>query len=578
MGRRVRPRLCCLMSAAAVVTALAGTAGAASTSAASSASATHSAYLGVVVQASPGHVHDAGLAVRQAGGRVGRQLPIVDGFAARLPASALRRLAGDATIRQITPDSAVHFSNFSFASGTVASNYPKSTGATSAWKSDNLGAGVTVALIDTGVARVDDLEGRIIAGPDFSGEKDSTADSYGHGTVMAGIIAGDGTDSASQTDGGYVGMAPRANVLSVKVAGRNGATDVSTVLAALQWVGSHQSKYHIRAVNIAWGTTSHQSPSVDPLNYAVERLWHSGVVVVAAAGNDGPSGGTITKPGDDPLVLTAGAYKDRLNTLLSDDSMAGWSSRGPTAAGYAKPDLVAPGRTLIATRSPGSTVDIDNPAARVGSAYIRGSGTSQATAVVSGSVALLLGDRADLGPDQVKYAVTSAAMPMPAVSRTAQGHGRVWVPGALTSLADLAPTQGFTGSGLGSLEDSRGGRHIDTVCPGDTTVTTIAGEQDALCQPWQADQWTADSWSADSWSADSWSSDSWSADSWSADSWSADSWSNAEFLTAFWGERTPWWRPLPGEVAAARPVATPTRSVALSKALASIVRAHGLLK
>ncbi len=506
----------------------------------------------VIVQARPGQAQQAAVALRSAGAQIGRSLPIVDGFAAQLPAGAVQRLAADPAIRRVTPDTAVHFSSLSTSAAPVAGNYPTSTGARTAWSRADRGGGVTVAVIDTGIAPVADLAGRVVAGPDFSGEGDSRADTYGHGTVMAGIIAGDGASSAGAAGGAYVGMAPAARLLSVKVAGRNGATDVSTVLAAMQWVGSYASTYGIRVLNLAWGTTSHQSPAVDPLNFAVERLWRSGIVVVAAAGNGGPAGGTVTKPGDDPLVITAGAYDDRLNALISDDTVPAWSSRGPTAAGFAKPDLVAPGRSIVATKSPGSYVDTTFPEARIGSAYIRGSGTSQATAVVSGGVALMLSSHGRLTPDQVKFGLAVTSLPISGAGRATQGRGRLWLPVALNLQLPTVPGQQFSASGRGSIEQSRGGRHVETVCAGTQTVSRIAGEQDALCQPWNSDSWTSDSWTSDSWTASSWSSNSWTSDSWTSDSWTSDSWTSS-FQTAFWGDRTPWWNRIPGEPAQIQP-------------------------
>jgi serine protease AprX len=555
MSRWIRLRLAApLLATAALLAGLAAVPGTgAPTPSAAAGAVPGRPTLSVIVQARVGHRRQAAAAVRSAGGSIGRDLPIVHGFSARLPAAAARRLGADPSIRRLTPDSAVRFSSIASDEPAVASNYPKSTGATTAWGAGNRGAGVTVALIDTGVAPVADLAGRVVAGPDFSGERDSRVDSYGHGTVMAGIIAGDGASSANASGGAYIGMAPGARLLSVKVAGSTGATDVSTVLAALQWVASHAATFNIRAVNLAWGTPSDQSPSVDPLDYAVERVWRAGVVVVAAGGNHGPAAGTVTKPGDDPLVITAGAYDDRQNTVRGDDDVTAWSSRGPTAAGSAKPDLVAPGRTIVATRSPGSYVDMTFPQARVGAAYIRGSGTSQATAVISGAVALMVSQRDSVTPDQVKFALTSSSVPIPAASRTAQGHGRLWLPGATVLRVSSAPVQKSAATGLGSLEQSRGGRHVDATCPGDSATTKITGEQDSSCQAWDAQQWTSDSWSVDSWTSSRWSGDSWSRVSWSSDSWSSDSWTS-DFQTAFWGSRTPWRHRLPGELAESLPV------------------------
>ena len=511
----------------------------------------------VIVRAQPGRGADAAEAVRAVGGRVLRDLPVVDGVAAAVPADELGVLSRGRGITSVTPDAAVQLTDASYDGGAVGSSYPQSSGANEAWDRGAAGAGVTVAVLDTGVTPVPDLAGRVVAGPDFSGERNSTHDSYGHGTVMAGIVAGDGASSRDRANGAYVGMAPQARVLSVKVAGRNGATDVSTVLAALQWIASSASTYGIRVVNLSWGTSSQQSAFVDPLDYAVERVWQRGLVVVVAGGNSGSGPGTVTKPGDDPLVITAGAYDDGQDTNRDNDRVTDWSSRGPTVDGVRKPDLVAPGRTLVSTVDPHSLVALKHPDALVAPGYIVGSGTSQAAAVTSGAAALLLSARPELTPDQVKGVLRSSAARLDLIGRNTQGRGRLDVGAALTE-----PTSSFaqTGAatGTGSLEASRGGRHLLTTCPGETAPRVITGEMDALCRPWNADTWTADTWTADTWTADTWTADTWTADTWTADTWTADTWTadtwTADTWTsAFWGQRTPWWRPLPGERSTTRP-------------------------
>src|SRR3954465_10905906 len=189
----------------------------------------------------------------------------------------------------------------------------------------------------------------------------------------------------------------------------------------MHWVSAYREQFNIRVLNLSWGVAATQDTAVDPLNYAVERLWRQGVVVVVAAGNDGPAAGTITKPGDDPAVITVGAYDDAGTTSRFDDSALDFSSRGPTAEGVSKPDLVAPGRSLVAVRSPGSAVETDHPEALLSNGYIRGSGTSQATAVTAGSIALLLAARPGLTPDQVKYVLRSSARPVLGASAAFQG-------------------------------------------------------------------------------------------------------------------------------------------------------------
>lgn len=520
-------------AAAALAVALVGGAG---TATAGQRAAASDAWSHVVVRGAAGQVASLERAVEAAGGRVSRQLPFIDGFAATVPAATVASLRDRAGVLAVTPDSAVTLASTSYSvSNAIGSSYPATARADGAWSQGDYGGSVGVAVIDTGVTPVTDLSGRVVAGPDFSGEHNSLADSFGHGTVMAGIIGGDGTASG----GRYTGIAPAARIISVKVAGRSGATDVSTVLAAMQWVGTFAGQFGIRVVNLSWGTASQQPTAIDPLDYAVERLWRLGITVVVAAGNAGPGPSTITKPADDPAVITVGAFDDGGTADFDNDTVPSWTSRGPTADGVSKPDLLAPGRTLAATRAPGSVVEQNNPQALVGDSYILGSGTSQATAVTSGAAALLLAAHPSWQPDQVKYALEASARPLSDLAATTQGSGRIRIGRALVVDVSGAPQQPLLATGTGSLEQSRGGRHVQVVCPGSDQRTVVTGEMDARCQPfsadsWSADSWSADSWSADSWSADSWSADSWSADSWSADSWSADSWSADQWSTLSW--------------------------------------------
>ena len=476
-------------------------------------------------------------------GTIDKVLPIINGFSAEIPASAVPTLGSNANLRSMSLNRIGRFESLTYDDAyndtTVGSSHPKSTGASKLWAEGNKGAGVGIAVIDTGISPMNDFTAkrvRLVHGPDLSGEF-STIDSYGHGTVMAGVIAGDGYDSASQPGGAHVGQAPHALLVSVKVAGRNGATDVSTVLAAMHWVASYRDQYNIRVVNLSWGTKGTQSYLHDPLNYAVERLWGLGITVVVAAGNDGPQAGTITKPADDPFVITVGAYDDKNNADASDDSLASWSGRGPTLAdGIAKPDVVAPGRKIIATRSYGSYVEQTYPKALYSPSYIRGSGTSEAAAATSGAAALLIRSKPYLAPDQVKYLLTSTAKPIPGVATTnTQGAGRIDVhAAALSTNNGFANTTTVPGDGLGSLEASRGGAHVEVDCDGDGIREVIQGEITVRCEPWNGGSWSGGSWSSDAWTGGSWSGGSWSGGSWSGGSWSGDTWTGGSWSGGSW--------------------------------------------
>ncbi|MDQ1444698.1 MAG: serine protease AprX, partial [Acidimicrobiaceae bacterium] len=321
--------------------------------------------------------------VANVGGHVTHDLPIIDGFAATLPAAAIPDLAANPEVRAISLDRVMTVQGSGTSNPTTPKSvYRKAVRADSLNSAGYSGRGVTVALIDTGVSGVSDLAGRILPVTDditgavtacqnMSGES-TCDDSFGHGTFVAGVIAGNGAAS----NGAYKGVAPEANILSVKIAGRSGAADVSNVLAAIQWVVSFKDRYGIKVLNLSLGTDSTQSYRVDPLDYAVEKAWRSGIVVVVSASNRGPDPSTIAKPGDDPFVITVGAIDDRGTNGLNDDLLPNFTSRGPTAAdGLAKPDLVAPGAHVVSLRSPGSAVDEQFPNYVDGS-YRKGSGTS----------------------------------------------------------------------------------------------------------------------------------------------------------------------------------------------------------
>ncbi len=492
----------------------------------------------VVVQARPGGAGAVAAMAAQAGARVGAPLPLIDGFSARVSGRAVIALAASPDVVAVTLDRAGAFQSSDVdpsmtdtTTTTSGSSFIGATGASEAWEQGLRGAGVTVAVLDTGISPMPDVADRTIHGPDLSGEG-SLIDNYGHGTVMGGIIAGSGQDSPEQR----TGVAPEAQLVAVKVAGRNGAVDVSTVLQGMAWVAAHRQELGIRVLNLSYGTTSTQDPGVDPLNFAVQRLWAQGIVVVVAAGNGGPGPRTITKPGDDPVVLTVGAYDDQGDGWRENDSVTAWSSQGPTAQGVAKPDVVAPGRTLVATRSFGSTVEAENPESLVEPSYMKGSGTSEATAVTSGLVALLLQAHPNWTPDQVKRALTSTADPFRDASRSATGNGRVALAAALEADPGPAQQQSPTGSGLGSLEQSRGGAHVTTPC-GD-----IEGEIDVFCQAWDAAAWTGNAWTGNAWTGNAWTGNAWTGNAWTGNAWTAASAPVAgpdggRTQTAFWGER-----------------------------------------
>jgi serine protease AprX len=425
-------------------------------------------------------------------------------------------------------------------------------GIQAAWSKGITGKGVTVAVIDTGIAPVDGLNRhhKVLNGPDLSFDSQAAGtryvDGYGHGTHMAGIIAGRdaGFDPKHADATKFDGVAPDAQLLNMKVGAADGGADVSQVIAALDWVVAHRKDngMNVRVVNLAYGTESVQSWQVDPLARAVENAWKAGIVVVTAAGNDGLAAPSLLMPAQDPRVLAVGAVDNAGTTNPADDVVADFTNGGSSTR---RPDVLAPGKSVVSLRVPGSYVDTQHPEGLVdGDAadrFFRGSGTSQATAVTSGEVALLLQARPTLTPDQVKALLVTTANPLAQNPQPAMGAGVTDLVGALTSPAPPTTAAAAlpSSTGLGSLEASRGGEHV--VDPSNGAV--LSGEVDALGSPWNGATWAAASangtaWSAGTWNGRVWTGKSWAKTDWSPAAWTGDSWSGLSWEAQPWSDAT----------------------------------------
>ncbi|GEL76777.1 S8 family peptidase [Tenuibacillus multivorans] len=267
--------------------------------------------------------------------------------------------------------------------------------------SESTGEGVNVAVIDTGVHPHEDLQGRIVEFVDLVNQDTEPYDDNGHGTHCAGDVAGDGAMSMGQ----YQAPAPKANIIGVKVLDKMGSGSLSTVMEGVQWCIENQETIGIDVISMSLGSpanSSYQDEDDDPMVDIVETAWEAGMVVCVAAGNEGPEPNTIASPGISNKVITVGAMDDRDTVERSDDIIANFSSRGPTIYGVTKPDVVAPGVDIVSLRSPGSYIDKLQKDARVGEYYVMLSGTSMATPICAGVVALLLEHDPSLTPDDVK--------------------------------------------------------------------------------------------------------------------------------------------------------------------------------
>ncbi len=532
-----------------------------------------SAPVPLVVMAQPGADGAAAAAVVDIGGRVTRQLGVINGFAASVPAWAVGQLAGNPAVASATPDGSVHLmadsgpgnggpsggtSAYSAASDPYSLyNLENLMGARSLWSSYT-GAGVDVALVDSGVAPVEGLSGpgKVLNGPDLTEESQNPSldhlDTFGHGTHMAGIIAGRDPNASPSTaqdnPNVFMGVAPNARIVSVKVADAHGNTDVSQVIAGVDWVvqHAHDPGLDIRVLNLSFGTGSSETYLLDPLAFAVEQAWLSGIVVVVSAGNTGTTLGHLTDPAIDPFVIAVGADDYHDSTSLSDDTVASFSSWGD---GVRNPDLLAPGVHVQSLRDPGSYIDQTyGSTGDINQRFFRGSGTSQAAAMISGAAALLVQEHPTWTPDEIKDLLVGTAVPLPNTSPRAQGAGLVDLQAA-SSVTAPGPAQPFPRSlGTGTLEGSRGGVHLvldGTALQGEEDIfghqvdtATLAADEAADDSwkggTWNGSVWTGSSWSGSSWSGSSWSGSSWSGSSWSGSSWSGSSWSGSSWSGSSW--------------------------------------------
>ncbi len=459
--------------------------------------------------------------VTELGGKVTKNLSMIRAFAATLPSSAVTRLSENNGVRWISIDAPAINQEAPcptcIDSSILQNTYNKTVRADKAWTKWNAsigqyapwieGNGVGVAVVDSGInASVGDFGengSRVIVQQNFASSSNSAADNYGHGTFVAGVIAGDGGSS----NGSYVGIAPEANLISVKVSGDTGSATTSDLINGLQWILDNKATYNIRVVNISMNSSVQQSYNVDPLDAAVEILWFNQIVVVVSAGNNGNSG--LFPPANDPFVITVGAVDEGGNTNPTNDTVASFSAYGIDETGGIKPDLVAPGKNLIAPLAgPNSWFATNRPANVVNGNAFRMSGTSAAAPVVSGAVALLLQKEPNLNPDQVKFRLK--AMTLKGTPQGSWDNRQVWSNyNAATAGAGLV-------DGYFTIYQSWKKGTSNTGLPASLLLST--GSNPIM--------WGSVNWSSVNWSSVNWSSVNWSSVNWSSVNWSSAYWGN----------------------------------------------------
>jgi serine protease AprX len=478
-----------------------------------SARANPNAVFKVIVQGK-GSLRSAGVAnkvlsvlgTRPGGASLKKQFVTISGVSATVTAAQLLRLAADPSLGAISEDSRVRLAGYS-----SGQQWPYQSELSKFWdamQTSGLQA-PTVAVVDSGVdASRADFGGRVIKQVTMTSLlPNGPGDGRGHGTFVAGILAG----SAA----GYAGGAPNAKIVSLDVMDDSGMAMTSDVIAAADWIYQNKDAYGIRVANFSLHNSVANSFMFDPLDKAVERLWFSGVVVVAAAGNygTGSASGVLFSPGNDPFVITAGAADIEGTMAASDDIAAPWSAYGYSLDGFMKPDVGAPGRYIIGPVPTSSTLTAERLTSVTSPGYMQLSGTSFAAPVVAAAATYVLALHPSWTPDQVKGALMATATSTPAAAPNSLGVGEVKASKAAN--ATSAPNPNLALNKYVVSDPAGGSGRVF-----DAASWSSAAKVDAS---WNAASWNAASWSTASWNAASWGAASWNAASWSTASWNATS-------------------------------------------------------
>ena len=387
--------------------------------------------------------------LRSGEARISGRISGDDTLVVNMPLSTVNSLSQSGTVNYISPNRAVSMSgHLEATTGTTGMRSQPSMNGRPAYTLD--GSGVGIAVLDSGIYSAHNAfknsngASRIVANVNFTNSNpNDTADGYGHGTHVAAIAAG----NQSINGGAYRGIAPNANIISLKVLNSSGQGQMSWVLGGLNWVLQNREAYNIRVVNLSIGSLAIDSYANDPVCIKVRELANAGIMVVAAAGNVGKSSngteayGGIHSPGNSPYALTVGASNSFGTVGRSDDGMASYSSHGPTRSFYTrptgqkvfdnliKPDLVAPGNKIVSAKAINNAISLENPLLNISlglltsnaDAEMAMSGTSMSAPVVSGAAALLLQVNPNLTPGMIKTMLEYTAQPIAGADNFEQG-------------------------------------------------------------------------------------------------------------------------------------------------------------
>ena len=475
------------------------------------AEANPSATFDVIVQGGNGRsADDVAQDVSSENGSTKRKFGSIDGVSANLSGSELLKLARHPHVDAITPNASLSLTSYE-----SAEMWRPALGMNKLYGGPQTPA---IAIIDSGVdaSKLADFGSRIVASVNFSSVAPGVGgDQLGHGTMVAGLAAGNGGIL-----GRYKGAAPASPIVDLKVTDAQGEAKTADVIAAIDWLVQNKGKYNVRVANFSLVGNTEASFMYDPLNKAVERLWLSGVVVVAAVGNNGSETGPskIGAPANDPFIITVGATDIESSATVGDDVRATWSAYGHTADGFAKPEVTAPGRYLVGPVPVASVFTATKPERIVEPGYMWMSGTSFSAPVVAGVAAQLLARNSGWSPDQVK--------------------------GALMLTTSYNPSFGLQ-MGVGEINAAAAAGVSNPPNPNENLYKFVSSNEfDSAAWAayvstnanWTASNWTASNWTASNWVSSNWTASNWTASNWVSSNWTASNWTASNWTVSNWIE------------------------------------------